>query len=205
MQMRVVIHFLATLLLLSFLPAGAEMIPPHDKTYWSNSKHYQFQTILERSGDNTVVGCHGVLSTISQNGSSSTIWSVPLFNPNGPSEVLLCNDGQYVVTLRDWFPRAEENFVVIYGKKGSLIRRFSLTDLLRETNTNRPPPDTLRHGSDGIVLGRPWIDQAHIDDSNDTLSFIFRVRRKADSEKLNREDNWESKQETIVLSTGRFR
>jgi hypothetical protein len=203
--MRVFIHFLAALLLLSFLPAAATQIRPHDKTYWSNNKHYQFQTILERAGDNMVVGCHGVLSTINPNGSSSTIYSVPLSNNPCPSEVLLSNDGKYVVTLRDWFLRPEENFVVIYGKNGSLIRRYSLGDLLRETNTNRPPPDSLRHGSDGLVLGRPWIDEVHIDDSNDTLSFIFRVRRKAESEKQNREDNWESKQETIVLSTGKFR
>jgi hypothetical protein len=203
--MRLVIHFLVALLLLSFLPATAKMIPPHDVTYWSSNKQYQFQSILERSSDDTVIGCHGVLSTISSNGSSSTIWSVPLSNPSGPSQALISNDGKYVVTLRDWFPRAEENFVVIYGKKGSLIRRFSLGDLLIETNTNRPPPDTLRRGSDGIVLGRPWLDQVHIDDSNDTLSFIFRVRRKADSEKPNREDNWESKQESIMLSTGKFR
>jgi hypothetical protein len=204
---------------LAILRADASSMALGNRTFVSPNKQYRFETIPDWTGvqpgsDPTVT--KGVLSKQDKAGGYSNLWSVTLANPCGPATALVPDNGQYVVTLGDWLNK-EENFVVVYGSNGRLIRRLSLDDLLRETSSSRPPvfdqkASLIYH--DGQLVGgngpgpRPWLYEPRIDETNERLSFLLRATTVPDFNKFVLATSWkypwEKKQVTIQLRTGRI-
>ncbi len=62
-----------------------------------------------------------------------TVWTAPLVNDVAPVSALVATDGGYVVTFDNWHSVGlGEHVVVIYRGDGSVVRSFTLTDILPE-------------------------------------------------------------------------
>ena len=65
-----------------------------------------------------------------------TVWKKPLANLIAPTDALISDDGQYVVTFDNWYSTGHgENVIVIYRADGSLVRSMELTDLVPDYYT----------------------------------------------------------------------
>jgi hypothetical protein len=59
------------------------------------------------------------------------VWERPLREPIAPSEVMVRDDGAYIVTFDNWYGAGYgPGIVAIYGKDGELVRGLALTDIL---------------------------------------------------------------------------
>lgn len=171
---------------LTILPVAASRMALQNRAFFSSDKQYRFEANPNWNGgklrsDPAVTT--GILSKQDRHGDYSTVWSVKLVNACGPGEALVPNNGLYVVTFSDFYPLPEENFLVIYGAGGRLVRRWTLNELLADTGIPRPPVWDNRddHGrlvaiSDGGNLNRPVIQKPYIDESHDRLLFVLRAR-----------------------------
>ncbi|MGH9551904.1 MAG: hypothetical protein ACRD3W_21140 [Terriglobales bacterium] len=183
----------------------------------SANQQYSFESIPDliaiRTGSYPAA-TKGVFSKQNSTGDYSKVWSISLMND--PERVLVPNDGRYVIVLGD-AKRSPENFVVIYGDNGRLVRSFSLDTLLRETHSVRPPffgpQERLvyydgRGVGGGNIEGCIWIDAPRIDESNHCLSFWLHATTVPDFQKFvratNWKDGWEKKEISIQLRTGRI-
>jgi hypothetical protein len=204
--MKGVFHCLSIVCVLTILPVAAMRMALQNRTFFSSNKQYRLETIPDwtgvPSGSNPTV-TKGVLSKQDTDGNYSTVWSVTLVNACGPGTALVPNNGRYVVTLSDFFPKPEENFLVVYGDGGRLIRRWTLNELLTDTHIARPPVWDHRDDngrliglSDGGDLNRPGIQKPHIDESNNRLFFVLRAREGP--------GDYQVKEVTVDLSTGRI-
>ncbi len=61
-------------------------------------------------------------------GKRTKVWSRSLINNHAPVDVFVANSGEYVVTMDEWH-RLGELPVVIYGKRGELVRVHSTDSL----------------------------------------------------------------------------
>lgn len=88
--------------------------------------------------------CRGVFYSRRPNGSLQKHWKTKLVNEVSPVDVLVSNDGNYVVTFDNWHGVGYgDNAVAIYrASNGSLIRSFGLSDFLTENDINALPTST---------------------------------------------------------------
>jgi hypothetical protein len=204
--MKGLFNCLSIVCALSVLPVVAASVGFHDRTFFSSDKHCRFEAIQDFTGvqpGSWPTATKGVLSKQEKTGDYATVWSVTLVNQCGPGTVLVPNDGRDVVTLGDWFPRPEENFVVVYGGDGRVIKRWSLNDLLADTGIPRPPVWDHRDDngrmigiSDGGDLNRPQILKPYINESDHRLLFQLRAREGP--------GDYQVKDVTVDLRTGRI-
>lgn len=68
------------------------------------------------------------------------VGSFPLSNEVAPVNVLISTDGKYLVTFDNWHSVGwGNNVVVIYRNDGSLVKQYSLAQLLSEEKVERLP------------------------------------------------------------------
>lgn len=66
------------------------------------------------------------------------VWQMPLVNDVGPPSALLTNDASFLVTFDNWHSAGYgDDVVVIYNRKGDLVRKLSLEQIL--------PPAYVHH------------------------------------------------------------
>lgn len=71
-----------------------------------------------------------VLELRSASGRWETAWKKPLINEVAPVDVVVANNGQGFATLDNWHSMGHgPNAIAVYGRDGTLIRKFSLVDL----------------------------------------------------------------------------
>jgi hypothetical protein len=64
-------------------------------------------------------------------GTWSQVWQMPLVNDVAPPSVLLADDGAFLVTFDNWHSAGYgDDVVVIYDRKGDLVRKLSLEQIL---------------------------------------------------------------------------
>jgi hypothetical protein len=82
-----------------------------------------------------------VATTFVRNGREYTRGrSFPLLNEVAPVDALVSGDGRYIVTFDNWHTVGwGDNVVVIYRADGSLIKKYSLGDLLSQKKVDRLP------------------------------------------------------------------
>jgi hypothetical protein len=134
-------------LILAWAPAaGADRyLMPSEKEYLSADRSLRFRVIpgkrfgtflrtppASRPGRDTRRPAVGVLERRRQPGLRYQIlWSRPLLNDVAPAAVVVHPAGSYVVAIDNWAHRGYgAHAVAIYGRKGDLVRAFSLLDLL---------------------------------------------------------------------------
>ena len=75
---------------------------------------------------------------LSESGGWEFVWQMPLLNDVAPVDVLLTDDGARLVTFDNWHSMGYgDDAVVIYDKRGDLVRKLSLEQML--------PPDYVRY------------------------------------------------------------
>lgn len=72
------------------------------------------------------------------------LWKIQLDNEVSPVSALVSNNGDYVITFDNWHGvGVGDNVVAIYdGINGKLIKKFSLTDFLTESDVDSLPAST---------------------------------------------------------------
>jgi hypothetical protein len=66
--------------------------------------------------------------------------SFPLLNEVAPVNALVSGDGRYIVTFDNWHAVGwGDNVIVIYRADGSVIKKYSLVDLLSQKKVDRLP------------------------------------------------------------------
>ena len=84
--------------------------------------------------------CKGELYKKGDDEMISPIWEIHLLNDVAPVDALVSNTGEFVVTFDNWHSMGYgDNIVVIYGRNGSVIRKFSLEDIFRKNDINNLP------------------------------------------------------------------
>lgn len=82
-------------------------------------------------------------------GGYSRKWEIALVNEVSPVNVIISDDGAYVVTFDNWHSVGYgDDVVVIYNAQGALIKKFGLEDLLTEGDI-----ETLPHSVSSIWWG----------------------------------------------------
>ena len=67
---------------------------------------------------------------MSESEKDELLWSRFLTNKNSPCRIIVSDDGQYVITIGNWYSRASgDNVVVIYGPNGDMIEKYSIADI----------------------------------------------------------------------------
>lgn len=73
-------------------------------------------------------------------GSWQLVWQMPLVNDVAPVSVLLANDASSIVTFDNWHSAGYgDDVVVIYDRKGDVVRKLSLEQILPAAYTNNLP------------------------------------------------------------------
>lgn len=126
-------HVMAFLLLGMVASAHASPRPPRE----SNSENERFTLRLELGRPGTTRNCIATLFDREKSAHQSEVWKRPLVNEIAPARVLIRNDGKFVVTLDEYRRGGARNALVIYGRRGELLRHFLLTDLLKRDDWQR--------------------------------------------------------------------
>jgi hypothetical protein len=82
------------------------------------------------------------------------VWQKPLVNDIAPTEVLLADDGSYLVTFDNWHSIGYgDDVVVIYDRHGNLVRKLSLEQILpKDYALHLPRTVSSRHWGRGHRL-----------------------------------------------------
>lgn len=79
--------------------------------------------------DTTIVHCYAILYKIVDN-HKIEVWNKQLMNRSAPVEVIISNDGKFVITFDNWHEMGYGvNVMVCYDEKGNLSRRYSLENI----------------------------------------------------------------------------
>ncbi|MCA9795252.1 MAG: hypothetical protein KC910_25760 [Candidatus Eremiobacteraeota bacterium] len=167
-------HLLTILLLLTLSALADTWALPDPQTYTSPNGLYQLEVVpanitnqlqyfedLAEGNDNPGMSrtdvryCRAYL-TRKVNGKAEEIWSARLANPVAPTDALVADDGQHVVTFDNWHEVGYGPLVVVvYGPQGQLLRQFSLEDILApEELANVPVSTSSRWWLKGAWLNR---------------------------------------------------
>jgi hypothetical protein len=107
-----------------------------------------------------------VLELRSASGGWEIAWKKPLINEVAPVEVVVANNGQGIATFDNWHSMGHgPDAIAIYGRNGTLIRKFALEDLFPEWFVAALPHSvssirwrgTPRISSDGSALIIPVV------------------------------------------------
>lgn len=116
-----------TVLLVPIICRAEWVKRPDSEKYQSENKKYSFITV---TGDkDKVVKCKGTLSA-----DEKTIWSRFLVNHISPNKVYITNTGEYVVTIGESYTYGDYP-LVIYDKKGKIVKSHSLKSLYSERDS----------------------------------------------------------------------
>jgi hypothetical protein len=82
--------------------------------------------------------CKGRLERKVKEGKYEAVWQRDLSNDVAPVDVLVSDNGKYVVTLDNWHKVGRgPNVVVIYGPQGKLVRQLALEDFLAREQVSK--------------------------------------------------------------------
>jgi hypothetical protein len=114
--------------------------------------------------------CKGQLEQKTKQGKYDLIWEQELTNGIAPVSALVCDSGNYVVTLDNWHQVGRgDNVVVIYGPEGKLVRQLALSDFLTQEQINGLP----------VSVSSTWWGTGHyLDEKQKCL--VLRVTRNQD-------------------------
>lgn len=127
-------HCVASLVALGLVTAAiANPRPPKETT----SENERFTLRLELGRPGTHRTCIATLTDREQAEKRGEVWKRSLVNEIAPARVLIRNDGKFVVTLDEYRRGGARNALVIYGRRGELLRHFLLTDLLKREDWQR--------------------------------------------------------------------
>jgi len=172
---------LITLILLTFIFAFTAKADswslPQEKTICSENNKFCFKVIPKKLGSqldyfkDKVDGkenagadkkakenyCKGIFYVRDEKGNLREQWKTKLVNEVSPVNVLVSNQGDYVVTFDNWHGVGYgDDVVVIYdASKGSLIRSFGLSEFLTDSDIESLPTST----SSIWWGGNHWIDK----------------------------------------------
>ena len=203
------------------MPACADSwFPPET---WSETSspcgHFRFTAIPAPHDDyvpeDPEVRPQGVLERRLSEDKWQEVWRIDLVNDIAPTDAIVTDDGDYVVTFDNWYSAGYgENVVVIYGPNGSLVRSMTLTDIIPQTyqdalrssvssldwRVNRMmSPDGEVAFIDVFAPGVSWVD-------GDPASLRFRIRLNDGVVILPRADKWQSAlQHARILTLDRVR
>ncbi len=120
-------------------------VPTH-KAYYSSNKEFSFEvTPGIKRGEHS----KGVLLRLGGDQKYHEVWSGRLTNEVAPDHVLISNTGGHVVTVDNWCAAGYgDNVVVIYGPRGTLIRKFGLKSIATKEEI-----DKLDYTDDGVWWG----------------------------------------------------
>ncbi len=104
--------------------------PTTPQTYVSSNHKFSFVLV---PGKGTTAASGRMLGA-----KGAELWSTPLLNRQLPLEVLVADDGRYLVTFDDYAQSGSENAIVIY-ERGTLRARLGLSDLLTERELRNLP------------------------------------------------------------------
>ena len=97
------------------------------KKYYSVNSNYCFFVVP----DDGEMPCKGTLYETGYKAGLLTLWSAGLVNPVSPMNVLIPDNGKYVVTIDDIDnPGHSGQLLVIYGAGGKVVRKFELDDFV---------------------------------------------------------------------------
>jgi TonB family protein len=150
---------------------------PEKKKYYSRNKKYYLEVIpkqlesqlkyfedkvanKENAGARPEVKdnhAKGVLFARRTDGTYSKKWEFPLVNEVSPVSAIVSESGEYCVTFDNWHSVGYgDDVVVIYRANGSVVKKFSLEDLLTEGDIS-----VLPHSVSSIWWGgEHYIDEA---------------------------------------------
>ena len=134
---------------------GSELIPPHPKKYFSRDSTFCF-TVIPKMTDSDVKfietgdciwdydlrnshvvlarndTCRGIFSKHINDTTDSVIWNKPIKNLYAPEVAYVFQNGNYVITLDNWGYNGYGAVIVVYSRKGSLYRNYTLESFLPE-------------------------------------------------------------------------
>lgn len=93
-------------------------------------------------------------------------WSRVLVNDVAPVEAAIRDDGRFVVTLGEHPGTGPRNALVIYGRRGELLRHFLLTDMLEEDDWEPA------RGDSGKLR---WLEGAEWEFTREPEHFVLRL------------------------------
>lgn len=159
----------------SVVRADSWALPTKKKFYAPNKQYYlevtpkklesQLQYFRDKSDGKENAGAardekenraRGAFYAREDGGGYSRRWEIALTNEVAPVDVLVSDDGSYVVTFDNWHSVGYgDNVVVIYNSHGALVKKFGLADLLTEDDI-----ETLPHTVSSIWWGgKHYIDE----------------------------------------------
>lgn len=92
----------------------------------------------------------GMLFTLQKDGSEKIVWMTKF--PNTPHQILVSDNGRFVVTIDTWGVLGGDDSLVIYEERGKRVRNFRLEDLLTANE--------IKHNVKQTVSSRWWAEHA---------------------------------------------
>jgi hypothetical protein len=142
--------------------------------------------------------CQATLYARASFGRKKEVWKIKLSNDVAPVDVLVSDDGQYVVTLDNWGRAGYgDDVLVVYGPDGNLVKKYSLEELLGDQAQN------VGHS----VSSRWWRKEARLETATHKLYLLVELvpTVQVGRIRVTRKDSApESRQLTIELKTGRL-
>jgi hypothetical protein len=146
---------------LAGVAAADSWLAPTEQDYYSLNEAYYLHVVPGDGAKHAAATLYEVVVDAEVGGDALIKWSRDLVNPYAPTQVLVSDGGEYVVTSDDWGGVGYgPNVVVIYGPGGELVKQFALEDLLTEEEIALVPHS---------VSSRWWRAGKYINEENGVL------------------------------------
>lgn len=128
-------------------PVRAESWSAFEGGSFSSGTGYTFHLTPDAKWPDRFGYCLGELKK-TKGDVTTTLWSRYLVNNRGPVDVIVSPTGNYVVTMDEWY-RMGELPLVFYGRRGELLKAYSLDGL--DTGKQRMRTIPNRHWRDNTI------------------------------------------------------
>ena len=158
-------NFLILICLIVFSLFADQWFPAKTEKYYSKNREYYLKVIPGCCIIKKQKSCFGILYKTKKFARDKKIWEIALDNNVAPVDVIVSESGDYIITFDNWHQKGYgDNVIVIYDKKGNLLKKFSLEEVLTKYEISKIP----------ISVSSRWWGTGHfIDEENEVL--ILRI------------------------------